>query len=78
MTTRFERIAAAYPLHAQRIAEATYNESRFGLKWLQRDAGVLSAGAILSAAFYWGNTREGNDYWCALCMGDVTEQAEAA
>jgi hypothetical protein len=70
MTTRFEQIAAAFPLHCQRIAEATYDEGGIGpLLTLQRAAPIGNAGETLADLFYWCDTSEGHLYWRALAMG---------
>lgn len=64
--TRFEQIVAAFPLHAQRIAEAA------GPKWLSRSRNHISrdsAGVELQCAFTWALTEEGHDYWSALAKG---------
>lgn len=68
MTTRFEQIAAAFPLHAQRIAELA------GPMWLARvrareASESLDASDILRGAFTWRTTTEGYDYWWTLAEG---------
>lgn len=65
--TRFEQIAAAFPLHAQWIAECTAEI------WLQHAADALDmqygAGWVLRRAFNWSMTDEGFEYWNALSDG---------
>jgi hypothetical protein len=75
--TRFEMIAAAFPLHAQRIAECVYEHNPSGAMVLRRfltdpadDFDVKrGAGAILQGAFSWDQTHEGHNYWSALRHG---------
>ncbi|WP_315833949.1 hypothetical protein [Bradyrhizobium prioriisuperbiae] len=71
MTTRFELIAKAFPLHAQRIAECTFEcggDAR--LNWLMAECSANSkAAAIMSALFYFDATTEGFNYWFALQRG---------
>jgi hypothetical protein len=67
--TRFEQIARAYPLHAQRIAELSSQAGR--LEWLREPAWLHRDGRdALVGAFVWGFTPEGYDYWEALANGD--------
>ena len=66
MTTRFEQIAAAFPLHAQRIAECVYEQK--GTSGLDRLM-CLSGHTSLLELFLWDGTEEGPDYWCALYDG---------
>jgi hypothetical protein len=66
--TRFEQIAAAFPLHAQRIAELA------GPVWLARArvreaSNSLDASDILRGAFAWNFTSEGYKYWWTLADG---------
>jgi hypothetical protein len=78
VTTRFEQIAAAFPLHAQRIAECVYE--RWGSEGLERFRTTPSdgfnmkhgAGAVLQGAFAWDQTTEGHAYWSALANGART------
>lgn len=66
--TRFEQIAAAFPLHAQRIAElCTANGQRAVL--FSEALPDESASGTLIFGFEWANTTEGADYWCALYDG---------
>jgi hypothetical protein len=70
--TRFEQIAAAFPLHCQRIAEATFQHcGDTRLLTDQSDDFDLKqgAGAILQASFLWDHTAEGHNYWSALRHG---------
>lgn len=65
LQTRFEQIASAFPLHAQRIAECA------GPKWLEwsRNTPVhdgMEAGHVLRGAFHWAQTQEGHNYWRRL------------
>lgn len=72
--TRFDMIAAAFPLHAQRIAECTYlcvGGDRV-LPRLLTDPPYdfelkHGAGSILQGLFCWEHTSEGHGYWSALC-----------
>lgn len=71
MKTRFEIIAEAYPLHSQRIAEATYDEGgEIELRYLFASTKYTlpDAGIIVSQCFVWSRTTEGYDYWQALCL----------
>lgn len=69
MTTRFEQIAAAFPLHAQRIAELANAAGR--LEWLREPAWrYRGACTALVGAFLWYGTSEGYAYWEALANGD--------
>jgi hypothetical protein len=64
--TRFEQIAAAFPLHCQRIAEIA------GRRWLDRVRSMIAwgnAGDELQCAFHWAATDEGHDYWRSLAQG---------
>lgn len=77
MTTRFEQIAAAFPLHAQRIAELA------GPKWLERvrarEASLsYDASDILRGAFAWRTTSEGYNYWWNLAEGFRWNQYDVA
>lgn len=73
--TRFEQIAAAFPLHAQRIAECVYEQrSANGLRiFMTAPCDEFDtkhgAGAVLQNAFLWGATGEGGQYWAALREG---------
>jgi hypothetical protein len=71
MVTRFQQIASAFPLHAQRIAEAAYAFDPKGANgWLHSESEV-SGGArwTLYDAFDWSQTPEGSCYWYALAEG---------
>lgn len=67
--TRFEQIAAAFPLHAQRIAELTGPRK----EWLYGTPDTFDlkygASAVLRSAFTWSIADEGFEYWCALSDG---------
>ena len=66
--TRFEQIAVAFPLHAQRIAECTAPGKVE--RWRNAPASDgLPAGDILRGAFHWAGTTEGHEYWSALAAG---------
>jgi hypothetical protein len=71
MTTRFEQIVSAFPLHAQRIAEAVYTwDPRNFERW--RDSTpehYENAGWMLCDAFDRYQTPEGFCYWRALASG---------
>lgn len=73
--TRFEQIAAAFPLHAQRIAEATFADYELdddvkGLDWLYGQSECdEDASVILQRAFVWDATEEGHRYWVRLATG---------
>lgn len=60
--TRLEALAAAHPLHIQRIAELTLREG-----WLSEPS--ASARYDLLGAFEFKMTEEGHDYWWALFDG---------
>lgn len=60
--TRLEALAAAYPLHVQRIAELTVHKDRMS----ERSQG---ARGDLLGAFEFLTTTEGHDYWWALFTG---------
>lgn len=69
--TRFEQIAAAFPLHAQRIAECvceTDGEWRLE-RFLTFPHPETRAGDILQGAFLWEKTAEGWSYWNAIAHG---------
>lgn len=72
--TRFEQIAAAFPLHAQRIAECVFeSEGPEGLESFLRQTTVsrLKASPMaLAFLFDWEDTQEGYTYWDALYTGD--------
>lgn len=59
---RLEALAAAYPLHVQRIAELTDRDYHLSQpsRGAKRD---------LLAAFEFKNTDEGHQYWWALYSG---------
>lgn len=67
--TRFEQIASAFPLRAQRIAEL----ARPARTWLYAPSDDFDpkrgAAAVLRRAFTWSLTDEGYDYWNALYRG---------
>jgi len=71
--TVYEQLAAAYPLHFQRIVECVYAwDPRNGAKllassepWENNDG----CGWILYEAFDWKLTDEGPIYWRALADG---------
>lgn len=74
--TRFEQIAAAFPLHCQRIAECVYQHNPYGPTGLANfltapsDAFNLEhGGAVLQGAFMWEFSEEGHNYWSALANG---------
>lgn len=68
--TRFEQIASAFPLHAQRIAEATHQcegAVEGGLEYLFAELhDDWDAGLTLASLFYWSDTPEGHNYWRRL------------
>ncbi len=67
--TAFELIAAAYPLHAQRIAEAIFEhngEKLFAEFMTRPNTWMRNAGEALQCAFCWGATVEGHEYWSRL------------
>lgn len=63
--TRFEQIAAAFPLHCQRIAECAYQDGALIHIMRGRPDQDGPAGA-LRGAFVWSRTEEGHDYWKTL------------
>jgi hypothetical protein len=68
--TRFEQIAAALPLHAQRIADLTYAFDPKGSDgWLHSEPEQHGARWALYDAFDWSRTSEGSSYWYALAEG---------
>jgi hypothetical protein len=73
LLTRFEQIAAAFPLHAQRIAEATHAFDPKGSDgWLHSEPEQHGARWALYDAFDWSQTVEGARYWYALAEGART------
>lgn len=70
--TRFEVIVAAYPLHAQLIAENCFAfypqffENFMSEQLLESH----SARSILAGAFLWDFTPEGHKYWSQLSRGE--------
>lgn len=66
MTTRFEQIAAAFPLHAQRIAECVYEQKGDRVFDAFMWDHLVFMDASLIWLFQWDKTTEGADYWCAL------------
>lgn len=71
MTTRFEQIAAVFPLHCQRITELAHiGVGGKGIGWLNDDAPLgEDAGTLLALAFHWKETVEGAKYWASLAIG---------
>jgi hypothetical protein len=67
--TRFEQIAIAFPLHAQRIAEAVYAFDPRGYEAWRDGAPDADAGWALYDAFDWSQTPEGGRYWIAIADG---------
>jgi len=73
MKTRFEIITAAFPLHAQVIAERVYDyqtkitDGPVMLEWfMTHPAKYASPQYIISTSFVWGLTPEGVEYWARL------------
>ena len=64
--TRFEQIARAFPLHAQRIAELAH-ASGHGADLTEPSEGRWKN---ISTLFVFAETPEGHDYWWALAFGD--------
>lgn len=67
--TRFEQIAAAFPLHCQRIAEETHAFDPNSHDWLHSEPEQHGARWALYDAFDWSQTPEGGRYWFALAEG---------
>ena len=68
--TRFERIAKAFPLHAQRIAELTFEQGGVTyFEWWHEDSEQISIKRVLRGSFVWDITTEGHNYWAALANG---------
>lgn len=63
MATNREILAAAFPLHYQRIAECTRPEL-FNMQYEGAEPGIL-----LRCMFVYGDTVEGHRYWTALDNG---------
>jgi len=64
--TRFEQIAAAFPLHAQRIAELCTENGMD--TWLFSEATRNETeSTTIFGGFHWDETTEGGAYWSALC-----------
>jgi len=77
--TNAEALAAAFPLHYQRICELTHNiASSRGfdgfLDYLLAEECILGPGDTLAAAFSWAKSPEGYDYWEALCDGVAMQE----
>jgi hypothetical protein len=73
--TRFEQIAAAFPLHAQRIAEETFaqTDSDWFDFWLNGPhSSHIRASSVLHSSFNFSTTIEGFEYWYALADGART------
>lgn len=68
MTTRFEQIAAAFPLHAQRIAELCCENDQREMLFSEAYADEAPTSTLM-LGFNWSDTSEGPDYWCALYDG---------
>lgn len=64
--TRWEQIVAAFPLHAQRIAELA---GPSGVAYMRDVEPLDDAGCALLGAFIFEDTSEGSAYWWALCDG---------
>lgn len=71
--TRFEQIARAFPLHAQRIAELAYvfDPRILDDGWLHSEPEQHGARRALYDAFDWSQTTEGGRYWYALAEGAI-------
>ena len=72
MTTNREVLAAAFPLHFQRICEAAYEYYGDKLplnEFLDDPTRCEDAFFTLQGGFVWENTTEGHDYWQALAYG---------
>jgi hypothetical protein len=67
--TRFEQIAAAFPLHAQRIAECVAEWDPRNYEAWRDSEPDHDAGWALYDAFDWVSTPEGARYWFALANG---------
>lgn len=65
--TKFEQLAAAFPLHIQRIAEACYQRAgQERLDKLFNDPATDSPGGTLAGLIYFDGTAEGHAYWWSL------------
>ena len=70
MKTRLEALAAAYPLHVQRIAERVHHcDPSNGDEFLHSALGSGGPRWALYEAFDWSETIEGAEYWGALANG---------
>lgn len=67
--TRFETVSAALPLHAQRIAEATFERGgpyRLNQPLTETVENGERARFVLLESFLWARTIEGHEYWSRL------------
>jgi hypothetical protein len=71
MTTRFDQLAAAFPLHIQRIMECASEQqnSTGDVDTWRNSPPDHDAGWSLYDAFDWSRTSEGTNYWYALAEG---------
>ncbi len=68
--TKLEALAAAFPLHAQRIAELAHEFDPFNAgDFLQSELDEFGPRWALYNAFDWGSTVEGAWYWSKLADG---------